>query len=92
VNVESSFAQPVTTAKHTSGVDAAPVGIVLIWAVNFSAVKFALEDLEPFALKSVRLIGDLREPHAGGRTCDRPSMDRANLSGRFNSSGRPRFF
>ena len=48
---------PVTTAKHTLAVDAALVGTILIWAVNFSAVKFALEDLEPFAFNSVRLIG-----------------------------------
>ena len=47
----------MTTKRHTSAVDAALVATILIWAVNFSAVKFALEDLEPFAFNSVRLIG-----------------------------------
>jgi len=57
VEVEEPVARPVTTAKHTSAVDAALIGTVLIWAVNFSVVKFALEELEPFAFNSVRLIG-----------------------------------
>ena len=47
----------MTTAKHTLAVDAALVGTVLIWAVNFSVVKLALEELEPFAFNSIRLIG-----------------------------------
>lgn len=33
------------------------VGTVLIWAVNFSVVKLVLEDLDPFAFNSIRLIG-----------------------------------
>ncbi len=56
MEVEEPVARPVTTAKHTLAVDAALVGAVLIWAINFSVVKFALEELEPFAFNSVRLI------------------------------------
>lgn len=51
------FSRPVTQAKHTLAVDAALVATILIWAVNFSAVKFALEALEPLAFNSIRLIG-----------------------------------
>ncbi len=43
--------------KHTASVDAALIGTVLIWAVNFSVVKLVLADLDPFAFNSVRLIG-----------------------------------
>lgn len=47
----------MTQSKHTLAVDAALVGTILIWAVNFSVVKLALAHLEPFAFNSVRLIG-----------------------------------
>jgi drug/metabolite transporter (DMT)-like permease len=43
--------------KHTLAVDAALLGTVLIWAVNFTVVKLVLEDLDPFAFNTVRLIG-----------------------------------
>lgn len=43
--------------KHTFAVDAALLGTVLIWAVNFSVVKLVLEDLDPLAFNSLRLIG-----------------------------------
>jgi drug/metabolite transporter (DMT)-like permease len=43
--------------KHTVTVDVALVATVMIWAVNFSVVKLALADLDPFAFNSVRLIG-----------------------------------
>lgn len=43
--------------KHTFPVDAALLGTILIWAVNFSVVKIALADLDPYAFNCVRLIG-----------------------------------
>ncbi|HSF17463.1 MAG TPA: EamA family transporter [Vicinamibacteria bacterium] len=42
---------------RTASVDAALVGTVIIWAVNFSVVKAALVHLSPLAFNSVRLIG-----------------------------------
>jgi drug/metabolite transporter (DMT)-like permease len=43
--------------RHSASVDAALVATILIWAVNFSVVKLVLEDLDPLAFNSVRLIG-----------------------------------
>lgn len=43
--------------KHPFSVDAALLGTVFIWAINFSVVKLVLRDLNPFAFNTVRLIG-----------------------------------
>ncbi len=38
-------------------VDAALVATILVWAVNFSVVKFALRHFTPMAFTSIRLVG-----------------------------------
>lgn len=43
--------------RNNVAIDGMLAGTVLIWAVNFSVVKLVLEDLEPFAFNTVRLIG-----------------------------------
>ena len=43
--------------SRTKAVDAALIATVLIWAVNFSVVKLAIEHLDPFAFNTFRLVG-----------------------------------
>jgi len=43
--------------RHSIVVDAVLVGTVLLWAVNFSVVKFAIVHIPPMAFNSLRLVG-----------------------------------
>lgn len=47
----------MSTYRHSASVDAALVGAVLAWGVNFSVVKATLEELSPLAFNTMRLIG-----------------------------------
>ncbi len=42
---------------RTAAVDTALIGTVLIWAVNFSVVKVAIEQMPPLAFNTLRLVG-----------------------------------